>query len=203
MTIKLLRRISGITRQYTPITQSSGAASAGELPALNSAGKLDDTLFPDGMGADTRTAVASESLTAGSFINEYSASGTWSARLADNSNGRPATGFVKAAVASSGTAVVYPLDATNGELTGLEIGAAYYLGTAGAVTSTPLDGTDASNAGKIDQRLGVARSNHGAYTTSSTSSAGNTGADIPAAKVTTPDEVVALLPKPDEFGWAA
>lgn len=26
-------------------------------------------------------------------------------------------------------------------------------------------------------------------------------ADIPAAGVTTPDEVMALLPKPEEFGW--
>lgn len=158
MTIKLLRRLAGKTQQYTPLDQSAGAASAGELIATNSAGKIDETFLPDGIGADTRTASATEALAAGAFVNEYSASGTWSARLADNSNGRPATGFVKAAVASSGTAVVYPLDATNGELTGLEIGTTYYLGTAGAVTSTPLDGTDASNAGKIDQRLGVARS---------------------------------------------
>lgn len=158
MTIKLLRRVAGITQQYTPVTQSSGAASAGELPALNSAGKLDDTLFPDGMGADTRTAVASESLTAGAFINEYSDGGTWSARLADNSNGRPATGFVKSAVSMAATATIYPLDATNSQLSGLTVGSNYFLGTAGAVIGTPLDGTVSGTAGYIDQQLGVARS---------------------------------------------
>ena len=157
MTIKILRRVAGILQQYTPLQASAGAASAGELIALNSAGKLDDTMLPDGIGADTRTATAGEALTAGDFVNEHSNAGVWSARLADNSNGRPATGFVKAAFASATAATVYPLDATNDQLSGLTIGTTYFLGTAGGVLAVPLDGTGATT-GLIDQQLGTARS---------------------------------------------
>ena len=53
---------------------------------------------------------------------------------------------------------MYPLDGTNAQLTGLTIGTRYWLGTAGAVTDTPLDETDTGNANKISQYLGVAKS---------------------------------------------
>lgn len=158
MVDKLLQRKNGRNQQYTPATQSAGAADAGKVPALNSSGKLDLTLMPDGIGVTNRIAPATEALTAGAFVNEYAASGILSVRLADNSNGRVATGFVKAQVAKDQQATVWPLDATNDQLTGLTVGADYYLGTAGGVLATPLDATDATQAGKIDQRLGRARS---------------------------------------------
>lgn len=158
MVDKVLRRVAGKTQQYTPVDVSAGAGDAGKIPALNSSGKIDDTLLPDGVGADTFTATASEALSAGDFVNAYSNAGTWSVRLADNSNNRPANGFVKAAFSSAATATVYPLDAVNDELSGLTIGTDYYLGTAGGVIGTPLDATDAGNVGFIDQKLGIARS---------------------------------------------
>ena len=52
----------------------------------------------------------------------------------------------------------YPLDGANAQLTGLTIGARYWLGTAGGVTATPLDETDVANVNKISQYLGVAKS---------------------------------------------
>lgn len=158
MVDKLLQRKNGKTQQYTPATQSAGAADAGKAVALNTSGKIDSTMMPDGVGAATRTAPASEALTAGAFINEYANNSALAVRLADNSNTRPATGFVKVAVASGGTATIWPLDSTNDQLSSLTIGTDYYLGTAGGVLATPLDATDTAQAGKIDQRLGRARS---------------------------------------------
>lgn len=158
MVDKLIQRKAGKFQQYTPVTQSAGSADAGKLPALNSSGKLDSTLMPDGIGAATRTATASEALTAGAFVNEYLNSSALGVRLADNSNSRPATGFVKSAVTSGATATIWPLDSTNDQLSSLTIGTDYYLGTAGGVLATPLDATDTAQAGKIDQKLGRARS---------------------------------------------
>lgn len=158
MVDKLLQRKNGKTQQYTPATQSAGAADAGKVVGLNTSGKIDQTMMPDGVGAATRTAPATEALTAGAFVNEYANSGTLAVRLADNSNSRVATGFVKTQVANGGTATIWPLDSTNDQLSGLTVGADYYLGTAGGVLATPLDATDTAQAGKIDQRLGRARS---------------------------------------------
>lgn len=52
----------------------------------------------------------------------------------------------------------HPLDSVNTALTGLTVGTTYYLGTAGGVLAAPLDATDVGNAGKIDQKLGMAKS---------------------------------------------
>lgn len=158
MVDKLLQRKGGRTQQYTPAVQSAGAADAGRVPALNASGKLDQTLMPDGIGAATRIASTTEVLTAGAFVNEHANNGALAVRLADNSNNRPATGFVKTGFANGASATIWPLDSTNDQLSGLTIGTDYYLGTAGGVLATPLDATDNAQAGKIDQRLGKARS---------------------------------------------
>ena len=101
---------------------------------------------------------ASEAIGAGKFYNLWSDAGTLKARLADNSNGRPAHGFVRDSIASSATGTGYPLDSVNTALTGLTVGTKYYLGTAGGVLAVPLNATDVANAGKIDQKLGMAKS---------------------------------------------
>lgn len=154
---KILIRDQGVTKQYTPKDVSAGVADAGAVVALGSNGKLSMTVLPDGLGDGTRMAQASEALVAGNFVQEFSAAGVWSVRKADNSNGRYATGFVKVGVASAAQATVYPLDGVNDQLTGLTIGSIYYLGTAGAVISTPLNAATATT-GTIDQKLGIARS---------------------------------------------
>lgn len=158
MVDKLLQRKNGRNQQYTPVQQSAGAADAGKIPALGNNGKFDESVMPDGIGASTRPGTASEALAAGAFVNEWSNGGVRSLRLADNSNNRPADGFVKSAAAKDATATMWPLDSTNAQLSGLETGTTYYLGTAGGVLSAPLDATDSGNAGKIDQKLGKATS---------------------------------------------
>jgi len=157
MVDKVLRRVSGRTEQYTPVQQSAGSADAGKIPALNAEGKLDPSMYDAGAGEQTLPVPASEALGAGKFVNLWNDAGTLKARLADNSNNRPADGFVKEAVSLAATATVYPLDAVNPSLTGLTVGADYYLGTAGGVITPALDATSAA-AGSIDQKLGKAKS---------------------------------------------
>lgn len=157
MVDKVLFRNAGETKQYTPITASAGAGDAGKIPALGSNGKLDPSMYDP--GADPSMPItASETIGAGKFYNLFDDSGVLKARLADNSNGRPADGFVKVSVSASATGTGFPLDSVNAALTGLTVGTVYYLGTAGGVISTPLDSTDAGNAGYIDQKLGKAKS---------------------------------------------
>ena len=153
-----LARVAGKTKQIFAIATSAGAADAGKIPALDSTGRIDTSMMPVGIGANTTQATASEAIGAGKFINYWDNAGVFSMRLADNSNGRQADGYVTAAVASGAVGTGYPLDSTNAQLTGLTVGTRYWLGTAGGVTPTPLDEAVAGNANKISQYLGVAKS---------------------------------------------
>jgi hypothetical protein len=94
-------------------------------------------------------------LSAGDFVNSFSDAGTFSVRKADNSNGRQAEGFVLASASVGETATVYTLGETNTELSGLTVGAKYWLGIAGGVIDAPLAG---SSAGSVAQYLGRAGS---------------------------------------------
>ncbi len=153
-----LARVAGKTKQIFALVTSAGAADAGKIPALGDDGRLHSSMMPLGIGASTVQATASEAIGAGKFVNFHDNAGTFSMRLADNSNGRQADGYVIEAVLNAAIGTVYPLDGTNAELTGLTVGTRYYLGTAGGVTDTPLDETDAGNANKVSQYLGVALS---------------------------------------------
>lgn len=148
--------VSGKLKQVFAIVTSAGAADSGKIPALDATGKLDSSFLPTGIGANTVSAVASEALSAGDFVNLYNNAGALNARKADNSNGRPAHGYVTAAVSSSATATVQRLNTVNASRTGLTAGTEYWLGTAGSVISTPLD--PVTDVGKVMQYLGIAKS---------------------------------------------
>ncbi|SDJ61688.1 hypothetical protein [Pseudomonas indica] len=153
-----LARIAGRTQQILATVISAGAANAGEIVALGPDGRLDDSVLPTGVGANTNQATASELLGAGKYVQFHDDGGAFSVRLADNSNGRAADGFVLEEVALGQPATVYPLDAVNAALTGLTVGGRYWLGTAGGVIAVPLDEADEANVNKISQYLGVAKS---------------------------------------------
>ncbi|MCD5994138.1 hypothetical protein KDX38_11085 [Pseudomonas sp. CDFA 602] len=157
MVDKVLRRVNGQTQQYTPVVASAGAADAGKIPALGTDGKLDPSTYNAGSGVSTTPYPATEAIGAGKFVNIYPNAGVISIRLADNSNNRPAHGFVIAAVANAAQGSVYDLDATNTALSGLTVGSNYFLGTAGGVVTPALDATTATS-GAIDQKLGFAKS---------------------------------------------
>jgi hypothetical protein len=150
--------VDGFFRLLDFLVVSSGAADAGKPVAVGADGRLDSSVMPLGIGAQTISAPASEALGAGKFVNFYSNAGVFSVRLADNSNNRRADGFVTEAVADAATATVYPIDGVNAELSGLTIGGHYWLGTAGGVIGTPLDETDSDNDGSLVQYLGLAKS---------------------------------------------
>lgn len=153
-----LSQILGITTTVRPVTTSRGALDAHRIVATKADGTLDESLLPAGIGAPTIVAPASEGISAGRYVNVYSDTGVVKVRLADNSNGRPAHGFVKAAVLDKENATVYGLGIVNSGHTGLTPGKKQYLGTAGGTIETPLDGSDPLNAGFVCQELGVATS---------------------------------------------
>lgn len=158
------RLVGGKWKQIIATVISGGAANAGDIPALDDSGRLHMSLMPAGIGANTQSVVASEAIGAGKFVNYWpDASGGAAVikmRLADNSNGRAADGFVLEAVSKDAAGTVYPLDSVNSALTGLSAGTEYYLGTAGGLLAVPLDETLAANqgVGKVSQFLGVAKS---------------------------------------------
>lgn len=134
---------TGLPKQTAATQTSSGATNAGQIPALNSAGVLDSTLLPAGIGQSSIAVTASEALAAGAVVSFWSNAGTVNVR---NANATDATklpqGFVTAAVASSGTATVYFAGQINAAASGLTVGAPVYLSTtSGAVTSTPPSGS--------------------------------------------------------------
>ena len=151
-----LARVNGLTKILFGQQTSSGAADANKLVALGPDGKLDTTLLPAGVGANTTVAPATENLVGGNFVNLWDNGGVLSVRLADNSNARPAHGYVKAAVAIAADATVYRLNTVNANLSGLTAGGDYWLGTVGGVINAPLD--PAASAGKVCQYLGKADS---------------------------------------------
>jgi hypothetical protein len=131
---------------------SAGAADAGKIVALNSEGKIDQTMLED---IDNKNVPSSENLAAGDYVNLFDDAGTVKARKADNSNNRPAHGYVKDTVTAPANVTVF-FEGANTNLSGLTEGARIYLGTTGDIIETPLDPTNAADDGKIHQLLGIA-----------------------------------------------
>lgn len=150
MAEKYLKNSSGQLAEVEATISSTGATEAGKIVALDASGKLDSTVMPTGIGAQTQAMLCSETLTAGNLINIWSDSGTTKARKADCSNGRRAHGFVLSGFTSGTTATVYLDDSLTG-LSSLTVGVPYYLSTTGAVSSSA-----PTTSGYISQEIGVA-----------------------------------------------
>jgi hypothetical protein len=108
---------------------SAGAANAGDIPALDSGGKLDVSVLPTGIGADVVVLPSSENLVAGDLVNIWDDAGTAKVRKADASTasaGKIAHGFVLENVTSPADATVY-FEGSNDEKTGLTPGTTYAL----------------------------------------------------------------------------
>jgi len=150
-----MRLVAGKLKAIQATVVSAGAANDGDLLALDSTGKIDTTVLPVGVGPDVASVVVEDAsgLAAGDYVNIFDSLGTPKVRLADNSNGRDAHGFVKAAYADAATAIVY-FEGPNTDLSGLTAGQRVFLGTAGGVITVPL--APITDTGKISQFLGVA-----------------------------------------------
>ena len=147
-----ISNVTGKIEQRVAINSSAGSGDANKIVATTSAGTINANMLPEGIGADTRSVVASENLTGGDMVNLFDDTGTISARRADNSNNRPAHGYVLEGVTATESGDVYFTGTISG-LTGLTIGADHYLGTTGAATTTA-----PSAQGTIVQAVGVALS---------------------------------------------
>ena len=143
---------NGNIQEELTVNVSAGVSSAAKIPELDANGKLDQSMMPSGVGPDTQAVTASEVLSAGDFVNVYNNAGNLRIRKADASANKPAHGFVKAAVASSASGVVY-FEGQNDQLSSLTLGSDYFLSdtTPGGVTATPVTGV-----GKLHQYLGKA-----------------------------------------------
>lgn len=152
MADKPIHLVSGRLTQVEATVTSAGVGNAGDIVALDGTGKLDLTVMPVGVGPDTKSIVASENLAGGDFVAVWNDTGAPKARKTDATTaGKEADGFVKDAVTSGQSALVY-FEGTNTSLTGLTPGARYYLHTtAGGVSSTP-----PSAAGNVVQYIGRA-----------------------------------------------
>ncbi len=152
MTDSYLKRDSATGRVAEVIATVTGGTvgEAGDIIALDGTGRISATVMPVGVAADTYTGNADEALTAGDAV--YINSSGLVAKASATSGGFDAVGFVLSTYISGAAALVY-LEGRNTALSGLTIGARYYLSdsTPGAVTATPITG-----AGKRHQYIGNA-----------------------------------------------
>jgi hypothetical protein len=150
---KFLKHDGGGGLAETVATQIGGAGAADKIPSLDAAGRLDQTMMPTGVAAETAVLVTSESLTANDFVNVYDNGGTATLRRADATTaGRIAHGFVKTSTTSGAVATVF-FDGNNDAVTGATAGEVFLSTTAGGFTSTA-----PSTAGNVVQSVGIATS---------------------------------------------
>ena len=149
---KFLRLVAGVFTEIAATVTSSGASNDGDLVALDSSGRLDNSVMPVGIGADTKTIAASEALAAGDWVNVWNSTGAKVRKADATTAGKEAHGFVLSAVVSGNPATVY-FEGTNTQVTGQTPGPVYLQTTAGTGGATI-----PSASGNVVQNLGVALS---------------------------------------------
>lgn len=147
---KYLSNNAGTITEVAAIQSSAGAGDAGKIPALDAAGKLDTSMMPTGIGADTSVIEASENLAAGDLVNIHNSSGAKVRKADATTAGKEAHGFVLAGVTSGQNATVY-FEGSNTQVTGLTPGAQFLSTSPGLATATAPSGS-----GNVVQRVGVA-----------------------------------------------
>lgn len=150
---KYIYNNAGVLTEQASVNASAGSTDANKIVALDTAGRLDLTMMPTGIGPDTQVIAASENLSAGNLVNIWNNVGAFSVRKADaTAAGKEAHGFVLASVTSGNNATVY-FEGTVTGLTGLTPGKQYLATTPGASIATA-----PSTAGNAVQVVGFATS---------------------------------------------
>lgn len=135
------------------VVASTGTNDAGKMAALDNSGRLDTTVMPVGIGADTASILTSETLPAGCFVNVWNNFGNAAVRKADATVvGKEAHGFVLSAFTHPTSATVY-FEGSNTAVSGAIAGNVFLSTVAGGFTNTP-----PSASGNIVQKIGVATS---------------------------------------------
>lgn len=135
--------------EKAPVT-SGGVGNAEQIPALDAAGRLSNDMMPVGIAPETKTGNSFEALNANDLV--YFKSDGTVAKASGVAGGNYAQGWVETSVTLGNPAVVY-FEGTITGLTGLTIGATYFLddATAGGITATAPVGTN-----KLRQVVGTA-----------------------------------------------
>lgn len=132
-------------------TAVGGAGQANKIPALDLSGRLDQTMMPTGIGAETAALEAFGALAAGDLVNVFNDGGVMKVRKADASSGvAPANGFVLEAYLATDTATVY-FAGLIGSLSGLTPGLHFLSTTPGQSNHVAPSAT-----GNVVQRIGTA-----------------------------------------------
>lgn len=131
---------------------SAGAGDSAKVVQLDGSGRLDSTVLPVGIGADTAIITTSEALSAGDFVNIWNSTGAKARKADATTAGKEAMGFVLVGVGPAASATVY-FEGTNTAVTGQTPGKVFLGTTAGIATSTA-----PSAAGNIVQNIGIATS---------------------------------------------
>ena len=147
---KFLRLVNGVLTEIFGVQTSAGAGNAGDLVSLDDSGRIDNSMMPVGIGADTATITASETLAAGNWVNVWDNSGAKVRKADATTVGKEVHGFVLSAVTSGNPATVY-FEGTNTQVTGQTPGPVYLQTTAGTGGSTI-----PSASGNVVQRIGTA-----------------------------------------------
>ena len=149
---KLLRLIGGVITEVFGVQTSAGAGNAGDIVALDDTGRIDNSMMPVGIGADTAVIASSEALAAGDWVNVWNSTGAKVRKADATTAGKEVHGFVLAAVSSGANATVY-FEGTNTQVTGQTPGPVFLQTTAGTGGATI-----PSASGNVVQNLGVALS---------------------------------------------
>lgn len=147
---KYITNNAGQLAEVSTITSSAGAGDAGKIVGLDAAGKLDQSVLPVGIGADTAAITTSEALSAGDLVNVWESTGAKVRKADATTAGKEAHGFVLAGAAGGAVATVY-FEGTNTQLSGLTAGRLYLSTTPGATTRTAPSGS-----GNVVQAVGFA-----------------------------------------------
>jgi hypothetical protein len=152
---KYMADVLGKLTEVQPIIVSSGASDAAKIVQTDSSGKIDISLLPAGVGAEVSVLPSFENLTAGNFVNLFNNAGYVNARKADaTTNTKNAHGFTLATVTAPANGTIYGISTKNTALSGLTLGADYWLSTtAGGITTTAPSAT-----GNYVQELGTSES---------------------------------------------
>lgn len=151
-TTKYIINSDGVLAEQPALVTSAGASDAQRIPALNTSGTLDPSLFPVDVAAPSASIIASEAISAGDFVNVFDSSGAHVRRADASTTGKHAMGFVKLPYNAGDTATVYFAGA-NTFVTGQIPGDVYLNTIPGKATSTPPSGS-----GNIVQTIGFATS---------------------------------------------
>lgn len=149
---KFLRFVGNAITEVFGVQTSTGVPNAGDLVSLDDTGRIDGSMMPVGIGADTAVIAASEALAAGDWVNVWNSTGAKVRKADATTAGKEAHGFVLAAVANGANATVY-FEGTNTQVTGQTAGPVFLQTTAGAGGATA-----PSAAGNVVQRVGIALS---------------------------------------------